>query len=384
MPRLASLNISDLGMNKDDEHFADGVACVQAYWAFSLDMNPKDRETLRRIIVDGEYKHTFSSRRHPSSHRLYRSKLGVSVGGWVVMRTLYKNLSYEYINRMTARGITVPTRDHTERYFELMPPVTMPTEFNMNTEDARRYAENFPNLRQIPTTFRRLGAETGSATVAMLEQLNAQILREFAPVVAQPTTTPAQQGTQVTRKTPNRRRRGRRPGAASTVATRTAPETVNLHTADYIVEEAATSQSFIPLDPQITSQSVESREHEVTPPGAGAVPSAPPAAHSAAVALENIFPNARGRVRNHEEAFGNRSNGVTSDNHGSGTLQTADLEMDPVAAARREGWTEGWAEGWAKGWAEGRAERDQTFIPWINAVLELVNALPTELLRQRQ
>ncbi|PKK46610.1 hypothetical protein CI102_7796, partial [Trichoderma harzianum] len=88
MPRLASLNISDLGMNKDDEHFADGVACVQAYWAFSLDMSPKDRETLRRIIVDGEYKHTFSSRRQPSSHRLYRSKLGVSVGGWVIMRTL--------------------------------------------------------------------------------------------------------------------------------------------------------------------------------------------------------------------------------------------------------------------------------------------------------
>ncbi|KAM6485544.1 hypothetical protein HDV62DRAFT_289757 [Trichoderma sp. SZMC 28011] len=169
MPRLASLNISDLGMNKDDEHFADGVACVQAYWAFSLDMSPKDCKILRKIIVDRDYEHTFSSRKSPSAHRLYKNKLGISVGGWVVMQTLYKTLPHEYINRMTVNGITVPTRDRTERYFELMPTVTMPTEFNMNTEDARRYAENFPNLRQIPTTFRRLGVETGSATVAMLE-----------------------------------------------------------------------------------------------------------------------------------------------------------------------------------------------------------------------
>ncbi|OPB44364.1 hypothetical protein A0O28_0026820 [Trichoderma guizhouense] len=168
------------------------------------------------------------------------------------------------------------------------------------------------------------------------------------------------------------------------MATRTAPETVNLHTANYIVEEAAISQNFTPLDPQLTSHPVESREHEVMPPSAGAVLLAPSAAYSAAVAPENISPNARGRVRNHEEAFGNRNNGVTSGNHGSGTLQTTNLEMDPVAAARREGWTEGWAEGWAKGWAEGRAETNQTFIPWINAILDLVNALPTELLRQRQ
>ncbi|PNP58631.1 hypothetical protein THARTR1_01647 [Trichoderma harzianum] len=191
MAELQSLYIRDLKMNENDQHFADGVALVQAYWAFSLEMCQRDREILRKIIVEGDYAHTPSSRRHPSSHRLYRNRLGASVPGWIVMRTLYKTLSDEYIEGMTAKGITVPTRDRTERYFKLMPPVTMPTEFNMNTDDARHYAANFPNLRQIPTTFRRLGTETERATVAMLKRLNAQILRGSAPVIAQPTTANA-------------------------------------------------------------------------------------------------------------------------------------------------------------------------------------------------
>lgn len=165
MAQLASLYIRDLEINEDDEHFADGVACVQAFWAFSLEMSRKDRETLRKIIVDGHYKHTASSRKNPSSHRLYRNRLGASIGGWVVMRTLYRTLPHEYIERMTAKGITLPTRDSTEIYLELMPAATMPTVFDMDTEGARRYAADFPKLRQIPTTFRRLDVATGSATV---------------------------------------------------------------------------------------------------------------------------------------------------------------------------------------------------------------------------
>ncbi|KKO97396.1 hypothetical protein THAR02_10497 [Trichoderma harzianum] len=338
MAKPASLYIRDLEINKDDEHFADGVACVQAYWAFSLDMCPKDCETLRRIIIDGDYEHTVTSRQRPSAHRLYKNKLGTSVGGWVVMQTLYKTLPQDYIDRMTAKGITVPTRDRTERYFELI------------CDHADRIQHEYRGRTPLRSNLPEFETDTD----------------HFPEKSGDP---------------PKRWRRGRRSETASTVAPRTALETVNLHTTDYFVEDTAISRSLAPLASQTTSQPVESRE--VMPPGAGAVPLAPSAAYRTTAASENNFPNARGQVRNYEEAFGNHNNGVTSDNRGSGTPHTDDLEMDPVAAAHREGW--------AKGWEEGRAEAIQTFLPLMNAATTSINAaaasvdaLWAELLRQRQ
>ncbi|KAL7908691.1 hypothetical protein GGI35DRAFT_480289 [Trichoderma velutinum] len=126
--------------------------------------------------------------------------------------------------------------------------------------------------------------------------------------------------------------------------------------------------------PPVSNPNMEAlmTQNVAMPPSAVAASLEPPAPPSATAAAENIFMNARGRVRNYDEAFEDPSNGVTSGNHGFGTPRTAHLEMDPVAAAYRQGR------------AEGQAETMAMFIAWMNSTTASINALRVEMLRQRQ
>lgn len=152
------------------------------------------------------------------------------------------------------------------------------------------------------------------------------------------------------------------------VAAQSAPQVATPNTLQPETVPEPYAGDYIPQPTPVRNRNMELvlRRNELVPTGAGAASLAPPAPLSAAATVENICMNTRGRVRSYEEAFGNLNDGVTSDNHGSATPQTAGSEMDPVAAARRE----------------GRAETIQRLIPFVNAATASIDELWAELLRQ--
>ncbi|UKZ82965.1 hypothetical protein TrVFT333_010766 [Trichoderma virens FT-333] len=157
MPR--ELTIESLDLGKNDEDFADGIACVQAYWAQASQMDATTQEHMRHLIITKQFSLTFSSRQSIFKHRLYRGAIGQDEANtwpiFLILRAIYKDLPQPYIQRLRAKGLVVKTSDHTDDYMAAYPDTIRPRIFDTDTIKGREYRERWPRLRNTPSIYRK-------------------------------------------------------------------------------------------------------------------------------------------------------------------------------------------------------------------------------------
>ncbi|KAL6825436.1 hypothetical protein J3E69DRAFT_380639 [Trichoderma sp. SZMC 28015] len=157
------LTIASLDLGKDDEDFADGIACVQAYWEQASHMKTNTQEQMRHLIISKQFVHTLSSRQSISKHRLYRGAMGKDeMNTWPVflmLKAMYKDLPRSYMRKVRAKGFVTNPEDHTDDYFTSYPNTIRPRIFDTDTRKGREYREMWPRLKNTPTIYRKSRAK---------------------------------------------------------------------------------------------------------------------------------------------------------------------------------------------------------------------------------
>ncbi|EHK25232.1 uncharacterized protein TRIVIDRAFT_198220 [Trichoderma virens Gv29-8] len=179
MSAITRYDISNLGLGPDDEDYSDGVACIEAYWAYALDMTPETRDKYLGLLRNKKWTHTVSSRKQPSQHRLYKSSVGKTIPGFLVIRALYKKVPEEFKNRIRERGHVIPDQDRTKEYLELFPDTTPAPVFDFETPEARNYAAQWPSLKVTPSIYRQKPVQ--QAPQATLVSQAAQTIAQATP-----------------------------------------------------------------------------------------------------------------------------------------------------------------------------------------------------------
>lgn len=151
---ITRLDIDQLGLDEDHESYSDGVACIQAYWAFSMDLSQRERDNMRNLILDDYYHHTVASREEFYEHSLCRDPAGKKRPGLILLRALYKAVPVDFENDVVARCGHLSMRNRSDEYFALFPDTVGPPAFDMDTDSARRYQERYPLLKVTPSTHR--------------------------------------------------------------------------------------------------------------------------------------------------------------------------------------------------------------------------------------
>ncbi|KAK4077160.1 uncharacterized protein Triagg1_4127 [Trichoderma aggressivum f. europaeum] len=152
---IRGLEISMLRLTKNHTPFADGVACVQAYWSYAMDLPQGERIIMRRLILDQKFIHTIASRDVFSQHPLCLDPAGTSRPGLILLRALYKEVPTDFQNEVVARCGRLPVRNRADEYFALFPETGTPTFFDMDTHLARWFRQRYPLLKNIPSTYRK-------------------------------------------------------------------------------------------------------------------------------------------------------------------------------------------------------------------------------------
>ncbi|OPB36424.1 hypothetical protein A0O28_0055030 [Trichoderma guizhouense] len=156
-PQLATirrLDIDQLGLDEDHEPYSDGVACIQVYWAYSMDLSQRERDNMRNLILDHHYYHTVESREEFYEHRLCRDPAGKTRPGLILLRALYKAVPVDFENDVVARCGHLSMRNRSDEYFALFPDTVGPPVFDMDTDSARQYQGRYPLLKVTPSTHR--------------------------------------------------------------------------------------------------------------------------------------------------------------------------------------------------------------------------------------
>ncbi|KAL7931498.1 hypothetical protein V8C35DRAFT_282497 [Trichoderma chlorosporum] len=164
IPTPYELTIASLDLGKDDEDFADGVACVQAYWAHASQMDANMQEQMRELIISKQFALTLSSRQSISKHRLYRGTVGKDdLNTWpifLILKALYKDLPQSYLRKLRAKGLDVNGLDYTHEYMAAYPNTVQPRIFDTDTTKGREYREMWPRLKNTPTIYRKSRAKS--------------------------------------------------------------------------------------------------------------------------------------------------------------------------------------------------------------------------------
>lgn len=134
--------------------YSDGVACIQAYWAYSMDLTQDERDNLRNLILSRKHHHTLASREEFYEHHLCRDPAGRTRPGLIILRALYKVVPVDFENGVVARCGPLPVRNRSDEYFGLFPDTIGPPVFDMDTGRARRYQQRYPLLKVTPSALR--------------------------------------------------------------------------------------------------------------------------------------------------------------------------------------------------------------------------------------
>ncbi|PTB50960.1 hypothetical protein M431DRAFT_8995 [Trichoderma harzianum CBS 226.95] len=157
------LTIASLDLGKDDEDFADGIACVQAYWEQASQMDTNTQEQMRHLIISKQFAHTLSSRQSISKHRLYRGAMGKDeMNTWpifLMLKAMYKDLPHSYLRKVRAKGFITNPEDHTDDYMAAYHDTIRPRIFDTDTRTGREYREMWPKLKNTPTIYRKSRAK---------------------------------------------------------------------------------------------------------------------------------------------------------------------------------------------------------------------------------
>ncbi|KAL6818006.1 hypothetical protein J3E69DRAFT_374828 [Trichoderma sp. SZMC 28015] len=151
---IRRLDIDQLGLDEDHESYSDGVACIQAYWAFSMDLSQRERDNMRNLILDDYYHHIVASREDFYEHQICKDPAGKTRPGLILLRALYKAVPIDFENDVVARCGRLPMRNRSDEYFALFPDTVGPPVFDMDTDSARQYQERYPLLKVTPSTLR--------------------------------------------------------------------------------------------------------------------------------------------------------------------------------------------------------------------------------------
>ncbi|KAL6811811.1 hypothetical protein V8C40DRAFT_257550 [Trichoderma camerunense] len=157
------LTIASLDLGKDDEDFADGIACVQAYWEQASQMDAETQEQMRHLIITKQFALNLSARQCISKHRLYRGLIGKDeMNTWpiyLMLKAMYKDLPRSYMRKIRAKGFDVEPEDHTSDYMAAYPDTIQPRIFDTDTRKGREYREMWPRLKNTPTIYRKSRAK---------------------------------------------------------------------------------------------------------------------------------------------------------------------------------------------------------------------------------
>ncbi|PNP60246.1 hypothetical protein THARTR1_00270 [Trichoderma harzianum] len=144
-----------LRLTEDNMIYSDGVACVQAYWAYSMDLSQSERDDMRSLILGCKYRHTVASREAFSAHRLCRDPFGTTRPGLILLRVLYKAVPVDFENSIVARFGRLPVRNRSDEYSALFPNTVGPPVFEMDMSRVRLYHLRYPLLKVTPSTCRK-------------------------------------------------------------------------------------------------------------------------------------------------------------------------------------------------------------------------------------
>ncbi|KAF3070218.1 hypothetical protein CFAM422_006698 [Trichoderma lentiforme] len=157
------LTIASLDLGKDDQDFADGIACVQAYWEQASQMDADTQEQMRHLIITKQFALGLSARQSISKHRLYRGLIGKDeTNTWpifLMLKAIYKELPRSYMRKVRAKGFVTNPEDHTNDYMAAYPDTILPRIFDTDTRKGREYREMWPRLKNTPTIYRKSRAK---------------------------------------------------------------------------------------------------------------------------------------------------------------------------------------------------------------------------------
>ncbi|PKK50676.1 hypothetical protein CI102_7167 [Trichoderma harzianum] len=157
------LTIASLDLGKNDQDFADGIACVQAYWEQASQMDAETQEQMRHLILTRQFALSQSARQSISKHRLYRNAMGKDeMNTWpifLMLKAMYKDLPHSYMRKVCAKGFAIDSEDHTNDYMAAYPNTIRPRIFDTDTRNGREYREMWPRLKNTPTIYRKSRAK---------------------------------------------------------------------------------------------------------------------------------------------------------------------------------------------------------------------------------
>ncbi|OPB40616.1 hypothetical protein A0O28_0006960 [Trichoderma guizhouense] len=157
------LTIASLDLGKNDQDFADGIACVQAYWEQASQMDAETQEQMRHLILTRQFALSQSARQSISKHRLYRNAMGKDeMNTWpifLMLKAMYKDLPHSYMRKVCAKGFAIDPEDHTNDYMAAYPNTIRPRIFDTDTRNGRKYREMWPRLKNTPTIYRKSRAK---------------------------------------------------------------------------------------------------------------------------------------------------------------------------------------------------------------------------------
>ncbi|KAJ4861707.1 hypothetical protein T069G_02661 [Trichoderma breve] len=183
------LDIADLGIDKEDDDYADGVACVKEYWKSAHDMTEEDRQKFCTLMrTRGNWKHVASSRKQPSGHRIYKNATGKTIPGLLVIRALYKYVPAEFTQRIRESALRIPNKDRTRDYLAAYPDTVLPRPWSYDTDEAKTYQATWPALRTIPSRYRKKSTRT---TGQQAPQTGQTLQTTAQPQQVAPQTAPA-------------------------------------------------------------------------------------------------------------------------------------------------------------------------------------------------
>lgn len=205
------LTIASLDLGKDDQDFADGIACVQAYWEQASQMDADTQEKMRHLIITKKFALSLSARQSISKHRLYRGLVRKDERNtwpiFLILKAIYKDLPQSYMHKLRAKGFVVDTVDHTSDYMAAYPDTIRPRVFDTDTRKGRAYREMWPGLKNTPTIYRKSRAKndkqsdskqpSATATEAAVSSKPATIAPQ-ATTLNRATSTPSRPRTSAT------------------------------------------------------------------------------------------------------------------------------------------------------------------------------------------
>lgn len=162
------LALADLKLSPNDFRYADGVACVKAYWSQATIMSADYQMVMIEMIKNHDYAHTMSSLQGGSNHKLYHTAMkgpnDCAYPVFLIIRAMYKVGPKIFMDKARHKFPATTFKDLTNEYLAWYPETIQIASHIKTTLDVEAFTRTYPKVRNIPAAMPPMGEEQTQAS----------------------------------------------------------------------------------------------------------------------------------------------------------------------------------------------------------------------------